>query len=167
MPQRYEPGRYVCVSGTGWGDRIIEFGTHSRFSHVFGIETEDGGIIQAMPGGVVRAHITDYAGRPMVINTDPMDGAQQQALVGAMQKMVGIPYNDVGIVDDGLESLGLFWKWFADLANGDNEVICSQMLVLVGRAASYDWSCGKRLAVEVTPADLARRPGMQPLEVRI
>lgn len=165
MPQRYEPGRYVCVSGTGWGDRIIEFGTHSRFSHVFMIETEAGDIIQAMPGGVVRAHIGDYAGRPMVINTDPMDDVQQQALITAMQKMVGVPYNDLAIVDDGLESLGLFWKWLADLANGDNEVICSQLVALVGKAAGYDWQCGKKLASEVTPADLSRRPGMVPLSI--
>lgn len=163
MPQRYEPGRYVCVSGTGFGDRIIQLGTHSWYSHVFGIETEDGGIIQAMPGGVVRAHITDYAGRRMLINTDPMDANQQLEMLAAMQQAVGESYNFLGIVDDGLESLGLVSKWLAKVASSDQEVICSQLMVLVGRTAGYDWLCGKRQPSEVTPANLARRPGMQPL----
>lgn len=165
MGPTYTPGRYVCVSGTGIGDRIIQLGTLSRYSHVFMIETPDGGIIQAMPGGVVRANISDYAGRPMLANSDPMDADQQQDLLASMRGMLGTKYNDAGIVDDGLECLGIFWNWLGNIANSDGEVICSQMTVLVGAAAGYDWMCGKKRASEVTPAKLARRPGMQRLVV--
>jgi hypothetical protein len=166
VPGPYTPGFFVCVSTTGWGSTLIKLGTRSRYSHTFMITSMDGEIVQAMGGGVQKAHISDYAGRKMVISSGiSMDKAQQDALVASALSMVGTPYNELGIVDDGLESLGIVIRWLADLANGDHEVICSQAAVLMGKAAGYDWMCGKRVASEVTPADLARLPIMHPFEV--
>jgi hypothetical protein len=165
VPQTYETGRYIVVSSPGIVPRIIERITRSSFSHAAQIVSTGGDIIEAMPGGVRRAHISEYAGRRMLINSDPMSSGQQAALVAAAEAMVAVSYNDLAIVDDGLESLGVRWSWLARLANADHETICSQLVALIGVHAGYDWLCGKQYASEVRPADLARRPGMRPLTV--
>lgn len=162
----YEPGRYICVGSHGFFPGLIELATRSKFAHTAMIETEDGGIIEAMPGGVRRAHISEYAGCAAAINAaEPMTPMKQTQLVAAAQAMIGTPYNDLAIVDDGLESLGAVWGWLANLANGDHEVICSQAVAMMGKAAGYDWSCGKRDLCEVTPALLGRRIWMVPLTI--
>jgi uncharacterized protein YycO len=155
----YEPGRYICVGGKGFVPRVIEIATRSKFAHVVMVETRDGGIIEAMPGGVRRAHISQYAGLPACSNlAERMTATQQAQIITAAQGMIGVPYNDLAIADDALESLGVVWKWFANLANGDHEVICSQAVSMWGAAAGLDWSCGRRDLCEVTPANLAKRP---------
>jgi uncharacterized protein YycO len=155
----YEPGRYICVGGHGLVPTLIKIGTRSKFAHVVIVETSDGGIIEAMPGGVRRAHISQYAGLPAVCNlAEHMTSVQQGQILDAARAMLGTPYNDLAIVDDGLESLGLVFKWLANIANRDGEVICSQAVAQMGAAAGFDWSCGKRDLCEVTPADLAKRP---------
>lgn len=162
----YEPGRYVCVGGRGFVPRAIQLFTWSRYCHVVMVETSDGGIIEAMPGGVRRAHISQYAGLPACSNlAERMTSVQQAQIVTAAQGMLGVPYNDLAIVDDGLESLGLVFKWLANLANGDHEVICSQAVAMMGQAAGFDWSCGKRDLSEVTPANLAKREWTTPTDI--
>lgn len=155
----YEPGRYICVGGRGFVPRAIEILTWSRFAHVVMVETRDGGIIEAMPGGVRRAHISQYAGLPACSNlAEHMTATQQAQILTAAQGMIGVPYNDLAIADDALEALGLPGKWLARVANGDHEVVCSQAVAMMGAAAGFDWSCGKRDLCEVTPANLAKRP---------
>lgn len=162
----YEPGRYVCVGGRGFVPTLIKIGTRSKYAHVVIVETSDGGIIEAMPGGVRRAHISQYAGLPACSNlAERMTSTQQAQILTAAQSMLGVPYNDLAIVDDGLESLGLVFKWLANIANGDHEVICSQAAAMVGAAAGFDWSCGKRDLSEVTPANLAKREWTTPIDV--
>lgn len=165
-PPRYEAGRYVCVGSHGFVPALIKLATRSRYAHVVMLETEAGDIIEAMPGGVRRAHISEYAGCAAVINAnEPMTPPQQAAIVAAAQGMVGVPYNDLAIADDGLNSLGVFWGWMADLANGDHEVDCSQAVAMMGKAAGFNWSCGRRDLCEVTPANLARRPWTVPITI--
>ena len=165
-PALYEAGRYVCVGSHGFVPALIKLATHSRYAHVVMIETDAGDIIEAMPGGVRRAHISDYAGCAAVTNAnEPLTPPQLATIVAAGQGMVGVPYNALAIADDGLNSLGLFWGWLANLANGDHEVDCSQAVALMGKAAGLDWSCGKRDLCEVTPADLARRPWTVPITI--
>lgn len=162
----YEPGRYICVGGRGFVPRVIEAATRSKFCHVVMVETSDGGIIEAMPGGVRRAHISQYAGLPACSNlAERMTSAQQGQIVAAAQGMLGTAYNDIGLVDDGLESLGLAWKWLANLSSADREVLCSQAVAMMGAAAGFDWSCGKRKLSEVTPANLARRPWTSSIDI--
>jgi hypothetical protein len=162
----YEPGRYICVGGRGFVPTVIKIATHSRYAHVVIVETSNGGIIEAMPGGVRRAHISQYAGLPACSNlAEPMTTAQQAQILTTARSMIGTAYNDLAIVDDGLESLGLAWKWLANLANGDHEAICSQAVSMMGAAAGLDWSCGKHDLSEVTPANLARRPWTTPIDI--
>ncbi len=145
---------------------LIKVATRSRFVHVVMIETGDGGIIEAMPGGVRRAHISRYAGLPAVCNlAEPMTSVQQSQILTAARGMLGTRYNDLAIADDGLESLGVFWGWLADLAGGDGEVDCSQAVAKMGAAAGLDWSCGRNNLSEVTPANLARRPWVMPIDI--
>lgn len=162
-PGLYTPGFYVCVSTPGWGALAIKLGTRSRYNHAFMITSTDGEIVQAMGGGVERAHISQYAGRRMKISSGiSMNSEQQAILVRTAYSMVGVPYNDLAIIDDGLEALGGAWRYLANLASEDSELMCSQAVALMGKAAGYDWMCGKRTASEVTPGDLARRDGMYP-----
>lgn len=164
----YGPGRYICVGGRGFGPDLIKVGTRSRYCHVVMVENSDGGIIEAMPGGVRRAHISRYAGLPACSNlAEAMTTMQQAQIIAAATAMIGTPYNDLALVDDGLESLGLPFKWLARLANGDHEVICSQAVALMGEAAGFDWSCGRRDLSEVTPADLARRPWTTQIDIEV
>lgn len=163
----FTPGFYVCVGTPGLGPLAIKLGTHSRYDHTFMITSMEGEIVQAMPGGVEKAHISQYAGRPMKISSGiSMNKAQQDALVKAAYSMVGTPYNDLGIFDDGLEAIGAHWRWLADVASGDHELICSQAVALMGKAAGYDWMCGKRDSSEVTPADLAKQKWMYPYQIQ-
>ncbi|HWU23657.1 MAG TPA: hypothetical protein VN088_19115 [Nocardioides sp.] len=163
----YEPGRYVCVGGHGFVPTVIKIATRSRFCHVVMLENETGDIIEAMPGGVRRAHISQYAGLPAVCNlAEPMTSTQQAKIIAAAQSAIGTPYDYLDIADDGLESLGVFWSWLANLANGDHEVDCSEAMAMWGAAAGFDWSCGKKDLSEVTPANLARRPWTVPIEIK-
>jgi hypothetical protein len=162
----FTPGFYVCVGTPGLGPLAIKLGTHSRYDHAFMITSMDGEIVQAMPGGVEKAHISQYAGRPMKISSGiSMNKDQQDKLVAAAYAMVGVPYNDLGIFDDGLEAIGVHWRWLADKASGDHELICSQAVAMMGEQAGYNWMCGRRTASEVTPADLSRERWMYPYEV--
>jgi hypothetical protein len=146
---------------------LIKVATRSRFVHVVMVETGDGGIIEAVPGGVRRAHISRYAGLPAVCNlAEPMTSVQQSQILAAARGMLGTGYNDLAIADDGLQSLGVFWGWLADLAGGDGEVDCSQAVAKMGAAAGFDWSCGRRNLSEVTPGDLAKRRLTQPITIR-
>lgn len=162
----YEAGRYVCVGSHGFIPGVIKLVTRSPYAHVVMLETSDGDCIEAMPGGVRRAHISQYAGCKAAINAgEPMSPTQQTAIVTAAQGMIGVAYNDLAIVDDGLESLGAFWGWLARAANGDHEVICSQAVAMMGAAGGMDWSCGKRDLSEVTPALLGRLRWMRPITI--
>lgn len=161
----YPVGQYVCVDTPGWAPWLIKIGTLSRYDHVFVIVSPDGDIVEAEPGGARKAHISKYAGRRMIRSNDTMDSTATNTIVKNALSMVGVPYNDLAILDDGLESLGLFWSWLANLADGDHEVICSQLVALCGQAAGLDWLCGRKHASEVTPANLARRTGMIALTV--
>lgn len=162
----YTPGTYICFDTAGFVPRVIKLATHSRLSHAALITSTDGEMVEAMPGGARKAHASEYAGCYALVSTPEGDAAHRALVVEAAEMMVGVSYNDLGIVDDGLESLGVFWKWLADIANSDHEVICSQLVALCGARGGFDWLCGKKLASEVTPGDLGRRPGMQPVEVK-
>ena len=162
----YEPGRYICVGGKGFVPRAIELLTLSKYAHAVMVETSDGDIIEAMPGGVRRAHISRYAGLPACSNlAEPMTSVQQAQILTAARGMLGVPYDDLAIADDALEALGIRWKWLATVANGNHELICSAAVAAMGAAAGYDWLCGRRVLSEVTPANLAKRPWTIPIDI--
>lgn len=167
VPSGITPGFYFCVATPGWGSRLIRWGTRSAFNHAGMITSVEGDTVEAQPGGVRKGHLSAYNGYKAVISSGlSMDLDQQTKVVAAAAAMIGVPYNDLGIVDDGLESLGIVWKWLANAANTDEELICSQAVALMGKAGGYDWMCGKADASEVTPGDLARQSWMRPWEIK-
>ncbi len=154
-----EPGRYGCVHTRGWGPAVIRLGTRSHFDHTFVVIDDRGGIIEAEPGGVRKGNIAEYDGDRMVINAHEPGTADQFAKVAdAASKLVGVAYNDIAIVNDGFEALGVHWRLLAKMATGDHGIVCSQLAAMVGQAGGFDWLCGKTVP-EVTPADLAKRTG--------
>lgn len=156
------PGLYFVVKTHGFIPWVIRMATRSAFDHA-GIVLEDGAIVEAEPGGVRLGHLSEYYRCRIAINSGEETTVQQRtAVVATARAMVGVPYDDLAIVDDGLESLGWHWQWLASHADGNGELICSQLVAKAGEAAGLDWRCGAATAAEVTPADLARRPGMQP-----
>lgn len=162
----YEPGRYVCVRTTGLVAKVIELATLSPYDHTFVIVSTGGDIVEAEPWGARKAHISEYAGRLAVINSEPMGPDQQVQIVNAALKMIGVPYNDLGFIEDGLEAItGRVAKWLLRHAETSHGVICSQLAARSGAAAGYDWRCGKLSDSQVTPALLAQRPGMIPLTI--
>jgi hypothetical protein len=157
-----QAGRYVVVETNGFVPWVIRKATHSWADHAF-ITLEDGGIIEAMPGGVRRSHIEKYAGCRMAVNSAEPYGPETANLVMAKAiSLVGVQYNDLDILDLGLESLGIMWKWLAKAAGADGRLICSQAAALCGQAAHMDWLCGRSSVAEVRPSDLANRPVVQP-----
>lgn len=157
-----EAGRYIVVRTGGFASWVIREATHSWANHAF-ITLEDGEIIEAQPGGVVRSHIEKYNTCRMAINSAEVYEPDTANLVAAKAvSLIGIQYNDLDILDLGLESLGVGWKWLAKAAGADGRLICSQAVALCGQAARMDWLCGRSSLAEVRPSDLANRPVMQP-----
>jgi uncharacterized protein YycO len=159
-------GRYVVVRTGGFPAWVIRRATHSPYNHAFIIVSDEGDIVEAQPGGVVKSHISRYKGCQAAWNEhenylpDEAEAVAQKAL-----SLVGVPYNDIDIVELGLESLGHPWNWLAKIAAGDGELICSQLVVVCGKAGLMNWQCGKPTPADVTPGDLGRRPYMVPYTI--
>lgn len=157
-------GYYGVVQTPGWFPWVIQKATRSWADHAFMLVDDHGTLVEAMPGGVRYGHLSQYEGCRAAFNLgERMTDAQRMQVVAAAEAMVGTPYNDIGIVDDGLAALGWHWRLLARLANGDHELDCSQAVALMGKAARLNWSCGRQVLCEVTPGDLQRRPGMREL----
>jgi uncharacterized protein YycO len=160
-----EPGRFVCVQTGGWLAWLIRKATKSEYNHAF-LVTGPGEIIEARPEGVMRGALSGYAGMPAVANNaEPMTQAQRITAVAKAETLVGTPYNFPDLASLGLESLGWHWKWLIRLCGADRLLICSQLVCDAGLAASppMPWLCGKSGPAEVTPADLAKLPGVVPV----
>lgn len=155
-----EAGRYGCVATPGFGPWLIRVGTRSWANHVFITIDDHGTVIEAEPGGVRKANIGEYHGDRLMLNLHEPCTAQQRATIAETAAgLIGVPYDDMAIVDDGLEAIGVRLRWLAKMANAKHEIICSQLVSYCGNAAGMDWSCGKASYSEVTPGDLARRTG--------
>lgn len=153
----YPPkGSYVCVKTRGIGAWLVRVGTRSWADHAFIVVDDRGGIVEAMPGGVRKGHITEYSGRRTAVCTEGT-AAQRDRVVWAALGMVGIPYDDLDLVDIGLECVGIRWRWLQRAVERSRSVICSQAVAVCGRSAKLDWSCGQELLCDVTPAMLASR----------
>lgn len=165
-PTGLRAGNYVAVRTGGWLAWIIRMATHSAVNHAF-LVTGDGGIIEATPqGGVRRGTLSEYAGCLAVANTgEIMTGAERKAVVAKAESLLNAPYNFIDLAAIGLSDLGWHWKLLLRIARADKALICSQLVCEAGEAATppLPWLCGKTDASQVTPADLARRPGVEPV----
>lgn len=155
-----DAGYYGCVRTSGWGPWVIRLGTHSGFDHTFVTLDNRGTIVEAEPDGARIGYLGEYYGDNVVFNLhEPGTAAQRDRVAAFARATVGTPYNDLGIVDDALNALGIHWRLLLKIASGDHELVCSALAVAAGVAGGFDWSCGKPQS-EVTPGDLARRPNM-------
>lgn len=160
----YTPGTYFCVGTHGFVPTVIKMATHSLVDHAGVITDTAGSIVEAMPGGVRISNISEYKGSYLLISSPEESTPEQRGIiVDSALHMVGVPYNDLAIVDDGLESLGVFWNWLASYASTDHELMCSEVVASCGAVAALNWMCGRKHVSEVTPGDLGRRPGMHRL----
>jgi uncharacterized protein YycO len=156
-------GLYFVVQTHGFVPWVIRRATRSPYDHAGIIVDNAGTIIEAEPDGVRLGHLWEYKGCRIAINSgEDMTVAQRTTVAATAKAMIGKPYGDLQIVDDGLECFGWHWKWLLKWASGDGEVVCSQLVALAGQAAGLDWRGGAGSATETTPAMLARRPVMQP-----
>ena len=151
----YPPvGSFVVVSTPGLAGWVISRATHSWANHALIVVNDAGGIVEAEPGGVRAGHLSEYSGRRTAVCTQGID-AQRAAVAKAALGMVGVPYDDLDIVDIGLETIGIKWGWLEHLVEKQRSIICSQMVAKCGQIAGLDWSCGQSDLAEVTPAMLA------------
>jgi len=160
-----EPGRYVCVATPGFVGWLIRKVTRSAVNHAFAVTGPDE-IVEARPEGTCKGTLSQYAGAYAVANTgEPVTQKQRDAVAAKALTLVGTPYNFPSILDIGLEDLGWHWRLLMRFARADRELICSQMVAVAGAAAGLDWSCGKPSPDQVTPGDLARRPGVRQVTI--
>lgn len=162
-----QPGRYVCVRTGGALAAVIRKATGSEYDHAF-LVAGNGGIIESrLDGGVHAGRLSDYAGCPAVANTgEVMTVAQRGMVVASASVLIGSPYNYPDLVSLGFAELGWHWRFLIALCGGDRAFICSQLVAASGHAAGLDWQCGDTSQDEVTPAQLARRPGMASVTIR-
>lgn len=151
------PGSYGVVATHGFYPWLIRIGTHSRYNHAFLVVDDQGGIIEADPGGARRSTITAYAGNPILYSNDPMTLSQRNAAITKATVLLGTGYGWLDITRLSLRSLGLQWNWLTTAADNEKAMICSQLVAACGQAAGLDWNCGRENPAAVTPGDLANR----------
>jgi uncharacterized protein YycO len=153
-----QPGSYVCVQTGGLLAWLIRKATRSAYNHAF---------VEARPEGVRNGLLSSYAGVPAVANTgEQVTDTQRAAVVASAENFAGVPYNWPDLVAIGLGDLGWHWRFLLRAVRADRLLICSQLVSLAGKAAGLDWLCGRSDASQVTPADLARRPGVAPVTIQ-
>lgn len=156
------PGCYGVVKAGGFYAWLIRAATKSKYDHAF-VVCDNLRIIEAAPSGARWAELADYDGCEILYNTgEAMSDAQRKAVVAEAVTLLGTPYGWTDIVRLGLRTLGIQWGWLTRRADNERAMICSQIVARCGEAAGLDWNCGREAPAAVTPADLAKRDGMQP-----
>ena len=160
-----EPGRYICLKTPGWMAWLIRASTRSQFNHVV-IAGPDGQIAEATLRGVHLGQLSQYAGYTACANVnEPMTAEQGMEVWAAAEAMVGEPYAYPELLAIGLADLGWHWNLLFQVLGKPPWRICSQLVALAGKAATppLQWDCNDRYSDQVTPAALARRPGVVPV----
>lgn len=157
-------GRYGTVStGTTIPDLAIDWDEKSIYNHAFVFTDESGGLVEATPHGVRRGHVSEYAKHPMLINCgDLMTGGQRSAVVQSALGYLDRPYGWDDILRIALVRFHIRFKWLDRRVASEPNLICSQLVALVGQQSGMDWLCGRERPEDVTPGMLAARPTMKP-----
>lgn len=156
-----EPGRYGVVNSGGLLSWLIRKATHSAYDHAF-IVASNGQVVEAAAAGVRVAWLREYNGKPLAFNTaEDMTLDQRRKVVDYAVKAVNEPYSYLDLGALGLNALGWHWRWLFRVLGKEHVTICSQLVAASGAAADLDWMCGRPNADEVTPGDLAVRPGVE------
>ncbi|HZR50094.1 MAG TPA: hypothetical protein VFB06_11300 [Streptosporangiaceae bacterium] len=159
-----EPGDYVVVRSNAFAGRIIRAFTRSWADHAF-VYAGDGQILESTPRrGVRQSPLSSYAGLKAAANLgDVLTGTERAAVVLAARSYVGDDYGWREIVLITLRRLGFRWSWL--VRPDKTELICSELVALAYGMAGLELLCGEPSAAYVTPADLADRDGMEPVQI--
>ncbi len=149
----YTPGDFILIHGTGFFDRVIQFGQSLRFkgevtkyNHAALITSPDGKLIEALGHGVKETHISKYPTHTLVgITATPEDRAEAVAFATSC---LSDGYGWTTIVSTALcLLLGLKFSF-----GFEGQDICSG---LVARSLERTNSIFPRDPSHMTPADLA------------
>jgi len=139
----------VCRTG-GFAGFLIRLGTFSRWNHA-AVVTDDVGIIEATPQGVMPGWVGEYPKR--AVSRATLTPLQREAIVAYCRGKQGVGYGWFDIAALALVAVGVRPRWLDDYARRDDRLVCSQLV-----AYAYD-AAGIRLGGKdpwtVTPGDLA------------
>jgi uncharacterized protein YycO len=164
-----QPGDFILTHSNDWVDKLIRLGQWFRFSgqdrkyaywtHAAIIVDHDGGLIEALPGGVCKSHLSKYQSEEYHLvrlgtSAHPTDRAEavqfaewclnhhQQYSWFTLLGML------VGLATGGKISFGY-----------EGQTICSG---LVARALERTTAIFNRNTEDIMPADLAKYYGVEP-----
>lgn len=148
-------------------------GEPSRWSHCGIIVSADGAIVEAERGGARLAHISEYAGRPVMVCDGPVwqamagldvvdhrgcgvceDALRRDIADGALA-LVHVPYSALDYLALALLHLHLPSAWVRQRVQRSGRAICSQLVDMALRRAGVHLWDDHRLPGDVMPADLA------------
>jgi hypothetical protein len=164
-----QPGDYGVQRNRGLAAWAIRVATRSKFSHAF-VVVRDGYVVEASGKGAVCRPLGD---RAAIYSSDAIElsPAERSDIVNAAMYLVGTPYSWLDIVSIGLLQYGIKPRRVRDRVERTDQLICSQLVDLTyegpsGRlggmvllAPGVHLFADKRLPMDVTPGDLAKRAG--------
>jgi hypothetical protein len=168
-PGDYQPGDFILVSTDGWSARLIRFGQSLRFfgpdrkyvrwNHAAVIVSRDGDIVEAMPRGVMLAHLAKYMPKEYaIVNIDALvRAADREEVVAFVRWCIHERYGWLTIVSIALTIL-TGSKFVFGVAG---QSICSG---LVARSLERTTAIFQQSSSHIAPADLAKTFDVPPPE---
>ena len=160
-PADFQPGDFILVSTDGWSARLIRFGQTLRFygpdrkyvrwNHAAIIVSTDGDIVEAMPHGVVLAHLAKYTPKEYaIVRIDALvRGADREEVVAFARWCVRERYGWLTIISIALTIL----TGSKFVFGVDGQSICSG---LVARSLERTTAIFQQSSSHIAPADLAK-----------
>ena len=154
-------GSYCVVRTRGLFGYIIRAFTASTVDHAF-VVLGGGLIAEATVYGCKVDGIAQYQGQTMFTDVgDRISASQRSQICKQARSYAGREYGWSDIALIGLRRLGLRAGWLRRVLRDRDALICSELVCVAGTAGGQNWFCGTGDAALVTPAELARRPGME------
>lgn len=172
----YPVGGFFCTTVTGWVGKLIWLGQLacgrlSRYQHAGIITTADGGTLEGQPGGARPGHLSNYAGRPLLICDGPiLDEVARRAALGedphaveaelrgkvpaVAAGLLGTPYSALDYFALAALHLHLPSQRLRDYVQATGHLICSALDDVFFQRLGIHLFAGK-LPGDVLPADLA------------
>jgi hypothetical protein len=164
-----QPGDYGVERTRGLAAWAIRVATRSKFNHAF-VVVRDGNVVEASTKGAICRPL---GVRNAIYSSDAIELApsERSDIVNAAMYLVGTPYSWLDIVSIGLLQYGIKPGWVRVRVQRLDQLICSQLVDLafsgmsdrqylrMQRAHEVHLFADRRLSMDVTPGDLAKRAG--------
>jgi hypothetical protein len=154
------PGDFGLVSITGTVGRLIRVGQYLNgdgfrdFEHAF-VVLNNGGLLEAEPGGARLRDLSEYDGTNVTYSDWPLTDQQRDRIVDAALSLVGTPYSVLDYLSLTLVRLHLRPGWVARYVANTGHMICSQLTDECYARAGVHLFADGRIPGDVTPGDLA------------